>query len=167
MATDKSDELLSSIRRIIRAVDVHSKDLLKKYGMTGPQLMILKQIGNSDNQSVSEIARKISLSQATVTTILSRLEQQDFVFRKRREDDRRKVYIEATEKTRRILDSKPSLLQVEFVNRFNLLQDWEQSLLLSSLQKIASMMNAETLDAAPYLFSESLYEPGGETEDVT
>lgn len=167
MATDKSDELLSSIRRIIRAVDVHSKDLLKKYGMTGPQLMILKQIGNSDNQSVSEIARKISLSQATVTTILSRLEQQDFVFRKRREDDRRKVYIEATEKTRRILDSKPSLLQVEFVNRFNLLQDWEQSLLLSSLQRIASMMNAEGLDAVPYLFSESLYEPGGETEDVT
>jgi len=29
------------------------------------------------------------------------------------------------------------------------------------------MMNAEDLDAAPYLFSESLYEPGGETEDVT
>ncbi len=159
MRTERSDELLANIRRIIRAVDLHSKVLLKKYGLTGPQLMILKEIGKSNQLSVSEIAKHISLSQATVTNILSRLEQQGFVTRIKGQSDKRKVYIEASEKTRKILDSKPSLLQTEFVNRFNRLKDWEQSLLLSSLQRIASMMDAEDLDVAPFLYSDSLHEP--------
>ena len=164
MWKERSDELLANIRRIIRAVDLHSKVLLKEYGLTGPQLMILNEIGKSNQLSVTEIAKQISLSQATVTNILSRLEQQGFVIRIRGQSDKRKVYIEASEKTRKILDRKPSLLQVDFVNRFNRLKDWEQSLLLSSLQRIAAMMNAEDLQAAPFLYSDPLLDPYNESK---
>jgi len=156
MGTDKSDELLASIRKIIRAVDLHSKVLLKKYGLTGPQLMILHEIGKSSELSVTEIAKQISLSQATVTTILDRLEQQGFIVRKRGQSDKRKVYIEASEKTKDILASKPSLLQSDFIDRFNRLKDWEQTLLLSSLQRIASMMDSGQLESEPILPGESL-----------
>jgi hypothetical protein len=45
--------------------------------------------------------------------------------------------------------SKPSLLQADFIDRFNRLKDWEQSLLLSSLQRIASMMESEEMEAEP------------------
>ena len=146
MGTDKSDELLLSIRKIIRAVDLHSKVLLKKYGLTGPQLIVLNEIGKSSYLSVTEIAKHISLSQATVTIILDRLEQQSFIIRKRSQSDKRKVHIEVSEKARRTLSSKPSLLQVDFVNRFNRLKDWEQYLLLSSIQRVASMMEVTELD---------------------
>ncbi len=163
---DNSDELLASIRRIIRAVDVHSKDLLKKYGMTGPQLIILREIGTSDMLSVSEIAKNINLSQATVTNILLRLEHQGYITRSRGEIDKRKVYVKASEKTLEILASKPSLLQIEFVNRFKRLKDWEKSLLISSLQRIAAMMNAGDLEAAPHLFSDQLYVEGKREKDL-
>ena len=153
MAQDKSEELISSIRRIIRAVDVHSRDLLKKHGMTGPQLVILKKIHESSVLSVSEIAKHASLSQATVTNILTRLEQQGYIIRHRGEIDKRKVFIEASEKTRLILENKPNLLQADFVERFARLKDWEQSLLVASLQRIASLMNAEDLDVEPPLLS--------------
>jgi len=146
MAIDRKDELLFSIRKIIRAVDLHSKVLLKEHGLTGPQLMILTEIGKSNELNVTEIARHVSLSQATVTTILDRLEHQGFIVRKRGQTDKRKVYIEASEKTRAIVDSRPSLLQVDFVDRFNRLQQWEQSLILSSFQRVAAMMDAETLE---------------------
>lgn len=159
MTTEKSDELLSSIRRIIRAVDVHSKNLLKQYGITGPQLIILKEIGRNQFISVSDLARKVSLSQATVTNILVRLEQQGYLQRRKGEGDKRKVYMDISDKTRRIIESKPSLLQLTFVKKFQNLADWEQSLLLSSLQRIASMMDAQDLDAAPHLFSDSLDGP--------
>ena len=145
MAIDRKHELLFNIRKIIRAVDLHSKVLLKKYGLTGPQLMILTEIGNSNELNVTEIAKHVSLSQATVTTILDRLEHQGFIVRKRGLTDKRKVYIEASEKTRAIVDSRPSLLQVDFVDRFNRLQQWEQSLILSSFQRVAAMMDGETL----------------------
>jgi DNA-binding MarR family transcriptional regulator len=156
MAVDRSDELLASIRKIIRAVDLHSKVLLKRYGLTGPQLMILHEIGKSNELIVTEIAKQISLSQATVTTILDRLEQQGFIVRKRGQSDKRKVYIEASDKTRAILANKPSLLQSGFIDRFNRLKDWEQNLLLSSLQKIAAMMEAEGLEVESMLAGESL-----------
>lgn len=156
MAQDRSDELLTSIRRIIRAVDVHSKGLLKRYGMTGPQLLILKIIGESNTLSVTEIAKQISLSQATVTNILVRLEQQGYIMRRRGESDKRKVYIEISDKSRLILDSKPSLLQTDFVDRFSELKDWEQTLLLSSLQRIAALMNVEDLKVEPHLFKEPI-----------
>jgi DNA-binding MarR family transcriptional regulator len=158
MATDRSDELLASIRKIIRAVDLHSKVLLKKYGLTGPQLMILNEIGKSSELMVTEIAKQISLSQATVTTILDRLEHQGFIMRKRGQSDKRKVYIEASEKTKEILASKPSLLQADFIDRFTRLKDWEQTLLLSSLQRVASMMEAEELESVSILAAESANE---------
>jgi DNA-binding MarR family transcriptional regulator len=146
MGTDKSDELLTSIRKIIRAVDLHSKVLSKKYGLTGPQLMVLSQIGKSNELIATEIAKQISLSQATVTTILDRLEQQGFITRKRGQIDKRKVYIEASQQSKDILASKPSLLQADFITCFNRLKDWEQSLLLSSLQRIASMMDSGQME---------------------
>ena len=142
MTPDRCDELVTSIRRIIRAVDVHSKDLHKNYGMTGPQLTILKAINESPELSVSEIAASISLSQATVTNILSRLEQQGFLTRRKSISDKRKVYIEPSEKTQRMLEATPSLLQKDFLDKFSRLKDWEQTLLLSSLQRIAAMMDA-------------------------
>lgn len=145
MTHDVQDGLIASIRRIIRAVDVHSKVLLRRYGMTGPQLAILKVINESGELNVSEIAASISLSQATVTNILTRLEQQGYITRRRGDFDRRKVYVEMAEKTRVLLESTPSLLQRDFLERFDRLEEWEQTLLLSSLQRIATMM--DTADA--------------------
>jgi hypothetical protein len=54
------------------------------------------------------------------------------------------------------LASSPPLLQDRFANRFKELEDWEQSLLLASLQRIAAMMDAGELDAAPVLSSGSV-----------
>ena len=155
MGVDRSDELLASIRKIIRAVDLHSKVLLKKYGLTGPQLLVLNEIGKSNELIVTEIAKHISLSQATVTTILDRLEQQGFIVRKRGQSHKRKVYIEASAKTKDILASRPNLLRADFIDRFNRLKDWEQTLLLSSLQRIASMMESEGLEVESILAGQS------------
>lgn len=158
MSIGKSDEIISEIRKIIRAVDIHSKSLSKTYGLTGPQLMILTDIGKHGDVTVTELARQVSLSQATVTSILGRLEQRNLVTRERGQTDKRKVYLKITEHGNNILASNPSLLQVDFVRRFNRLEDWEQSLLISSLQRIALMMGAHEEAIIPLLTSEVLPE---------
>ena len=152
MFNGNSDEILVTLRKIIRAMDLHSKALLKQYGLTGPQLLILTELGKEKENTVSNIARQVSLSQATVTSILGRLEKQDFVKRSRDQVDKRKVFIQATERTRSILADKPSLMQLDFVRRFSRLESWEQNLLLSSLERIASLMDAEKLNGRPLLY---------------
>ena len=50
-----------------------------------------------------------------------------------------------------MLDSGPPIMQVAFVEGFNRLKDWKQSMILSSLQLLVSLMDAEAVDAAPIL----------------
>jgi hypothetical protein len=50
-----------------------------------------------------------------------------------------------------ILRNAPKPLQEHFINRYQNLEEWEQSQLLSAVEQIAYMMDAQELDAAPVL----------------
>jgi DNA-binding MarR family transcriptional regulator len=150
---DSADAVVSTIRQIIRSIDLQSKQLTKKYGLTGPQLIVLKEIYKSPGKKLSEISRQVSLSQATVTSILDRLEQQGFVERQRDITDKRKVNVLLNEKAQNILKTNPSLFQEEFSNRFEQLAEWEKSMILSSLQRLSEMLNAENIQSPPILTS--------------
>jgi DNA-binding MarR family transcriptional regulator len=150
---DLSGEVLIAIRRVIRAVDLHSKKLSQEYNLTGPQALVLKEISVTKDITPGELAKRVSLSQATITDIVKRLESRDCVRRIRGMDDRRKVVLEITSAGIKLIDTAPPLLQEKFTQRFNQLADWEQTLLLSSLQHVASLMDADSLDAAPLLTS--------------
>ena len=64
------DQVLVALRRVIRATDLHSKRLSKHAGLTGPQLLIMRAIRELGEVTIGTIAENVSLSQATVTTIL-------------------------------------------------------------------------------------------------
>lgn len=145
------EDVLIALRRIVRATDRYSRRLSKEAGLTAPQLLIMQAIAKQGELTMGEVAKSVSLSQATVTTILDRLEKRNLVERKRGQEDRRRVYASLTTAGKELLLKAPTPLQVEFVERFNQLENWEQLQILSSLQRIAKMMKAETLDASPVL----------------
>ncbi len=147
---EASAYVLSTLRKIIRAIDIHSRQLSKQYGLTGPQLVVISEIGQAGAMTIGELARRVSLSQATVTTILDRLETKELATRMRGSQDKRRVYVDITEKARSILETHPNFLQEGFVKRFNALEDWEQTLILSSIQRIAAMMNTSSLPMEAY-----------------
>ncbi|MGE0624433.1 MAG: MarR family winged helix-turn-helix transcriptional regulator [Pseudomonadales bacterium] len=150
---DLTDDVLVTLRRIIRANDLHSRKLGRETGLTTPQLVVMRAIeaAGAEAPTVSEISRRVSLSQATVTNILNRLEGQKLVRRQRSETDKRRVNLSVTPAGRKLLHSAPQPLQEGFIVRFNQLADWEQHLIVSSLARVAAMMDAEDLDAAPLL----------------
>lgn len=143
--------VLIALRRITRAIDLNSKKLVRLTGLTGPQLLVMRAIDREGRTKPSVVAREVQLSQATVTTILDRLERSGYVHRERSSADRRVVEIELTTNGVDKLRGAPELLQAGFFRKFDTLEDWERSLLISSLQRIASMMDAEDLEAAPIL----------------
>ncbi len=149
----RSRELLINLRKITQAIDLHSKFLSKNFGLTGPQLVILQELSNHESVSVSELAKLISLSQATVTDIVTRLEKRELLTKKRSEVDKRRVMIFLTGKGRELLDKAPSPLQDKFIESFYVLEDWEQLMIISSMSRIVSMMSAERIDASPILLS--------------
>lgn len=147
----KFEEVLVALRRIIRATDLHSRQLSKTVGLTAPQLLIMQTIRDLGEVKISAIARRVSLSQATVTTILDRLESRGLVYRARNEIDKRKVHAHLTEAGSQLLEQAPMTLQAEFTRRFEALPDWEQSMIVAALQRVAELMDAQDIDASPVL----------------
>lgn len=145
-------QVLSALRRIIRAADIHSKQLTKTAGLTSPQLLLMQAIANNpDNSTLGNLAKQISLSQATVTSIIDRLEARHLVKRIRSESDKRFIRLHLTELGLQQLEQAPIPLQASFVEKFSALQDWEQNMILASLQRLAEMMDAQQIDASPFL----------------
>lgn len=145
------DDILISIRRITRAIDLQSKQLLKQSGLTAPQLIVMNAIKAEGKVSPTIVARNVALSQATITSIIDRLEKADLVARERSEKDRRNINVYLTDKGNKKLEEAPELLQSGFLRQYRKLNDWEKSMLISSLQRIATMMDAEDIDASPIL----------------
>jgi len=144
-------EVLIALRKIVRAIDLHSKQLNKEVGLTAPQLQVLLILDDHGQLPMGDLARQMSLSQATITSILDRLEKRAFITRQRDDADKRRVFARLTAKGTQAVDTAPKPLQVSFIEQFLALEDWEQNLIISNLQRVASMMNASTLDAAPLL----------------
>lgn len=145
------DEVLVALRRVIRATDLHSKQLSKSAGLTAPQLLIMRAVRDLGQVTIGTIADKISLSQATVTTILDRLELRKLVYRVRSTQDKRKVHAHLTEAGGEILARAPNPLQEDFIKKYQALAQWEQTMILASLQRVANMMDADHIDASPVL----------------
>jgi len=134
---------LIALRKIIQSIDLNSRSLVKRVGLTGPQLVILQEVANSGEVSVWKVAKAISLSQGTVTDIIERMEKKGLVVRRRSDYDRRRVLVEATESGKQLLEKAEPLMQESFMGQFNRLQDWEQAMILSSLQRLVSIMDTK------------------------
>jgi DNA-binding MarR family transcriptional regulator len=145
------NEVLVALRRIIRAADLHSRHLVKTTGLTSAQLLLMRTLRESGPMTINKLSNIIQLSQATVTTILDRLEGRGLISRERSTEDKRKVFVDLTEAGKNDIAETPLPLQERFVREFSQLAGWEQTLILSSLQRVGEMMDASEIDASPFL----------------
>ena len=145
------DRVIAALRRIVRAIDLHSHHLVERFSVTGPQLVALQELARLGQVPVGVLARNVHVSHPTMTGILDRLEKRGLVRRTRDTEDRRRMTVTATGEGLRLLDAVPSPLQDRFRGEFSKLEEWEQTHMLATLQRIAAMMDAEELDAAPVL----------------
>lgn len=153
--------MLTAIRQIVRRVSEHSKQLSKEVGLTVPQLICLKAIGEAGADApltVAGLAKQVQLSSATVSRIIDRLVRAGLVTRERGTVDRRVVWIRLTDEGEDRFESLPRPLQEEFLQRLEALPDDERQELLVALQRIADLMGAASLDVPPMLVPDDVAE---------
>lgn len=144
-------DVLSALRRLIRATDLDSKRLARQTHLSTSQLLVLELLADDAQATVGSIAERVGLAQATVTSMLDRLEERDLVERRRSDADRRQVKVMLTPDGLRLQREAPTALQKRFIANFALLKDWEQTGILAALQRVADLMEVGDLDASPVL----------------
>jgi DNA-binding MarR family transcriptional regulator len=143
--------VFQALRRIIRAVDLHSRKLSTQHDITGPQLVCLLSVAEHEQVTPSAIARHVYLSRSTVIGILDRLDAKGLVCRERDLTDRRLVQVSLTEKGNALVANAPSPLQDTLSEAMNELSKAELSAIAESLDRIVEMMEVRHIDAAPIL----------------
>lgn len=151
--------VLRAIRRIIRCVDMYSKQLESQSHITAPQLVCLLAVVNGGPMTATALAKEVHLSPSTVVGILDRLEEKGLVTRSRGVEDRRVVRVSATERGAALAAQAPSPLQERLAQGLNRLPELEQAAIALALERIVQLMEAQHIDSAPILETGPLSRP--------
>ncbi len=146
---EREDLCLIALRRIMRATELSGRDFARISGVTAVQYKVLQTVAEYDRVTAKHIATTLRVSQATVTSLVDRLVCKELVVREKSEVDKRRINIVTTQKGLQTLRNAPDPLHQKFVRQFVALEDWEQSMLVSSLERVAMMIDAEDIDASP------------------
>ncbi len=146
MDYDLMKDIFMDLRRIMRAMDVYSRQLAGSHGLTGPQMLCLREITTHTSLTTGALARAVALSPATLTGILDRLESRGLVSRERRPEDKRRVLVSLTPLGKQIALELPSPLQDRFGSRMTELSTDEQTAIRIALSSIVRMMELEELE---------------------
>ena len=134
-------------------------------GLSGPQLICLRELAASGPMQTNQLAEAVNLSPATVCGILNRLEQRGLVNRERQTHDRRCVIVSLSEAGEDTVQNAPPALHDSFGFKFRALSDSQQQHIQETLALIVSMMSADELDAAPILVPGEAVTPGPERKN--
>jgi len=149
--SDRSEEALIALRQIQRRTEQASKKLASQAGLTPSQLLVMQILKERGETSAGEVSSLTQLKHATITSLVDKLIARGLMTRRRCEEDRRRVWLTLLADGEKAITSAPDLLQETFQARFEKLPDWHQSMLVSSLERVAALLDAEDLDAAPVL----------------
>jgi len=135
--------LFQAMRRLQQAGEVHAKQVARHGGLTPTQLLILKVLADEARLTASALSRRVSLTPATLSGLLDRLEERGLLQRQRDAQDRRRHWLLLTEAGRELLREAPPLLPPQFRERFAALPDWERHALTAALLRAAELCGGE------------------------
>lgn len=154
-------DILIKIRQIIRSVNLESKKIEKKFGISIPQLLCLQFLTQQPEYKASATAIKefINLNASTVSGIIKRLETKGLVAKVPHPEDRRITQIILTAQGAELIDSTPTTLQEKLTRRLERLPPEQIKDLCENIDLLITLMDAEDVDAAPVVTNKEFNPP--------
>ncbi|HEY3801350.1 MAG TPA: MarR family transcriptional regulator [Kofleriaceae bacterium] len=89
-------QFMQHMWELVHALDVRSKRMVKSVGVTGPQRLVIRLVGQRANQTASELAETLNMHPSTLTGLLARLEGRGLLARAVDAEDRRRARFSLT-----------------------------------------------------------------------
>jgi len=135
--------IVRSLRRIIRAVDVHSRHLAQEHGVTVPQLLCMLKIDELGPMTQKELSDAVFLNPSTIVGIIDRLEKAGILARQRSDEDRRRTSISLTPKGKQMVEESPSPLQQSLAEGIESLPELEKATIALALERIIELIDQD------------------------
>ena len=95
-------QFMQHLWTLTHALEVRSKRMAKEIGVTGPQRLVVRLIGQAPGLSARDIAQTLGIHPSTLTGILARLEKQGLIRREVDGNDRRRAQFDLTQAGKRV-----------------------------------------------------------------
>ncbi|MGT2928701.1 MarR family winged helix-turn-helix transcriptional regulator [Streptococcus dentasini] len=97
-----TNRLCFSIYESSKLFNQYYKKALKPFSLTYTQYIVLLALWEEDKRSLSDLGEEIGLSSNTLTPLLKRLEEKDYIKRNRRQENQRFLTIALTDKGKKL-----------------------------------------------------------------
>lgn len=160
----KTTDALIALRRIQRRTELYARSLAQSADLSVSQLKVMQLLAAFGSAAPSDLGRMTALSNASITSLVDKLEAREMVARRKDPADGRRVVLALTDEGARVLDGAPNPLQDQFEAHFSGLPEWQRSMIVSSLEHVADFIDAksEITDSEPILDVGAFDRPGDE-----
>ena len=100
--TGETLQFMQRLWELVHALAVRSKRMARTLGVTGPQRLVIRVVGQSPDATAKQISDILGIHPSTLTGVLARLERQDMLQRQTDRADRRRVRFRLTAAGRKV-----------------------------------------------------------------
>src|SRR3954469_2672683 len=93
---------MRALWELTHALQVSSKRMARTLGVTGPQRLVIRVVGQTPGIAARDLAEELGLHPSTLTGVLDRLGRQGFILRKVDPTDRRRARFQLTARGKKV-----------------------------------------------------------------
>lgn len=133
-------QVLKKFRVIYGSVRQHFREVEQVCGVTGSQVWIMREISNTPDIGVSELAERLSIHQSTCSQLVEKLVSRNLVIKKRSQKDQRRVGLCLADEAKKLIEKAPGPSEGVLPEALNSLSVEAILSLDKSLEKLISQL---------------------------
>jgi DNA-binding MarR family transcriptional regulator len=144
--SDQTKQIIFSIRRLIQASELYSKELNKKYRISAAQLNCILTLYEYGPLPPSKIAQHMMVKSSTVTGVVDRLEEKGLAERMRDSPDRRMITIQLTGAGKQLAENAPPPIQQKIIDGLKQTENAKKEQIVHALNMLTDMLDVRDLE---------------------
>ena len=139
------EEMQNVLMSYLRVTQHMSQQFWAHFGrlnLTFPQALVLNVLGEEGPVPISMLAERTGSANSTVSGIVDRLEKLGLAKRERSENDRRVIYVSATEKYRALREKAATDVSGYFNSLLDTMAPEDKAMVAEALQKLDAVLTA-------------------------
>ena len=146
MPSDHTKQIIFSIRRLIQASELYTKELNRKYQISAAQLNCILTLYDYGPLPPSKIADHMMVKSSTVTGVVDRLEKKGLAERMRNSPDRRVITIQLTKAGKELAQNAPPPIQQKIIDGLKKTEAAKKEQIVRSLNILTDMLDVQDLE---------------------
>ncbi|MBI9042612.1 MarR family transcriptional regulator [Lutibacter sp.] len=144
------------MRKIVRSVNLESKQVEKEQGVSIPQLLCLQFLAEQKDfkANATQLKDFLNLNASTISGILRRLEKKGLVAKLPKASDKRITLLLLTTNGMKLIKSAPITFQQKLSEKLQALPPEKLQTIIDGIDILTNIMEVDKVDASPIITSE-------------